>query len=115
MLYLYLIKEEHGLIKMGISVDPEKILKSLEKHIPYKLNLLFYKEVDNRFLIKKFHTCFRHEKVKGDWFYLDQKDIRMVDWLLTNPEELIKIDREVAIEKCNFLHGRECDLKTAPI
>lgn len=84
--YVYVIKEEHGLIKIGFSNNVVKRFATLNQIIPYKLELLCYKYCDDpktfeQNLHEMFHKCRKH----GEWFRLDNKQIKYLERIMDNP------------------------------
>lgn len=80
--YLYLIRAENGLVKIGISCDVEKRLVSLNTASPVELRLLFFLEpTDARKTERNLHVRFAKKRVKGEWFNLSDGDI---SWIRNN-------------------------------
>lgn len=83
--YVYMIADESNYIKVGISKDPEKRLKSLQTGHPNKLHLLFIEEFEckrNHLLKieKLIHRDLRLKnfKKRGEWFYIPEDKIEEV-------------------------------------
>lgn len=83
--YVYIISDNNGYIKIGISKDPEKRLKQLQTGYPTKLKILFTEE----FYCKRNHLLkiesLIHKKVKdiatrvnGEWFEISQDKLQEI-------------------------------------
>lgn len=74
--YVYLIAEQHGLVKIGKATDPDARLESLQAVIPYPLVLLLtIPAVDFHRLERELHQRFASLRVRGEWFRLSPYDI----------------------------------------
>jgi predicted GIY-YIG superfamily endonuclease len=80
--YVYLIRADNGLTKIGISYDVERRLYTLDTASPVRLSLLFFFEPSNAVKTEKYlHIKFDKKRVKGEWFNLSDSDI---DWIRMN-------------------------------
>lgn len=95
-MYIYLVKEEHGLTKIGYSSDIKQRFTSLRSGSPYEMELLHCKriliaeEIENAL-----HKLFKDKRKRGEWFDLDDKDIEKIHILLDYNEELIPAEDEL--------------------
>jgi predicted GIY-YIG superfamily endonuclease len=83
--YIYIISDNNGYIKVGISKHPEKRLKQLQTGHPNNLTLLFTEEFEckRRHLLKieklihrKIHDIAKH--MKGEWFAIEDDQIEKI-------------------------------------
>lgn len=83
--YIYIISDNNGYMKIGISKDPEKRIKQLQTGHPTKLEILFTEE----FYCKRSHLlkieALIHKKirtiapsVKGEWFKIPNENLEKV-------------------------------------
>jgi len=77
--YIYIISNEQGYIKVGVSNNPERRVKQLQTGNEHKLKLLFKEEFDctRHHLLhieKELHKQLRYMATKtvGEWFFLDK-------------------------------------------
>lgn len=76
--FVYLIKLNEY-IKIGISVDPQKRLSSLDGATPYSMEIIHTIETDNmQRLEQELHSRFVAKHHKKEWFLLSDKDIEDV-------------------------------------
>lgn len=83
--YVYIIADEQGYVKVGISKHPEKRLKQLQTGHPTKLSLIFTEEFectrDHLLKIEKeIHKDLRNftKKVHGEWFLLQEDQLEKI-------------------------------------
>lgn len=75
---LYILLNEHGRVKIGISIDLEQRIKVLEAASGCKISLL--RLIENGSSLEKIlHKHYKHKRYLGEWFNLDKEDI---DFLL---------------------------------
>lgn len=80
---VYLIKEEHGLTKIGYTVDIIRRFKLLQQGMPYKIELLYYRKINTAQKMEKtLHKLFKNKRKKGEWFYLTIEDIDKIKIIL---------------------------------
>lgn len=77
---VYIIYSTSGHYKIGISGQPRKRLKELQRtQGPYKYSLEFYWVCNSRdeasFIEKYLHRAFRKQRVNGEWFELSPGDL----------------------------------------
>ena len=74
--YIYILKCNHN-YKIGIAVDVTQRLNSCQTGNPYKINLFFKRRVNKPKTIKALlHTLFASKRLEGDWFTMDNEDIK---------------------------------------
>ena len=80
--YIYIISNDLGYIKVGVSNNPERRVKQLQTGNEHKLTLLFTEEFDctRHHLLhieKELHKQLRQMTTKtiGEWFFIDDKSI----------------------------------------
>lgn len=74
---LYLFKNEMGLCKIGISINPAKRARSLMNSSGYKISVLGVWELFDAYKYEQLlHKVFKKSRVEGEWF---QSDIGVVD------------------------------------
>ncbi len=90
---VYIIREEHGLVKIGKAVNFASRFYNLSKNIPYSLTVLAVLNTPYASDIEKeLHAIFAHRKVKGEWFDLNDTEIEEATkcLYLLNEESLLK-------------------------
>lgn len=74
---LYLFKNEMGLCKIGISINPAKRARSLMNSSGYKISVLGVWELFDAYKYEQLlHKVFKKSRVEGEWF---QSDIGLLD------------------------------------
>lgn len=88
--YLYIIGNDKGFIKVGVSKNPERRVKQLQTGNEHKLSLLFTEEFecDRKHLLhieKEVHKTLRHMSTKciGEWFEIDKYKMDSIKNTLT--------------------------------
>jgi len=75
-MFVYLIKSDENLYKIGYSKNVNKRLKQLKTANPNNLQIVeTYKSAFPRKLENYLHNIFKHKRVSGEWFDLDISDI----------------------------------------
>lgn len=76
MKQLYLIfARDVGRVKIGLSSDPNKRLQQLQTSAPVNLELFAFKKFKNAPIKETtLHERFKHKRVHGEWFELDDID-----------------------------------------
>lgn len=76
--YIYVISNEQGYIKVGVSKHPKKRIKQLQTGNEHQLTLLFTEEFEcsRSHLLKIENALHKHLqqisiKSKGEWFYVE--------------------------------------------
>lgn len=73
--YVYLLRGQNGLYKIGLSKDAERRLKNFEG-LPFDVDYICVIESeDMRGLEASLHKRFAAKRVKGEWFDLDAEDV----------------------------------------
>lgn len=74
--YIYFLKADNGLIKIGRTKDLDKRLDHFTTKLPYKLELIHsIKTSDYVGLEESFHDKYKANRKRGEWFDLDDSDI----------------------------------------
>lgn len=74
--FVYLVKIETGMYKIGLSTNTEGRMSGLSTGLPYELTLIHTIKCRDRFKIEKFfHEKFADRRIKGEWFALNPEDI----------------------------------------
>jgi DNA-binding XRE family transcriptional regulator len=74
--FVYLIRSENGLVKLGASLMPRWRLKSLSCGSPLPLELLHIIATnDMTWLEATLHERFREKRARGEWFRLSEEDV----------------------------------------
>lgn len=73
---VYLMKADNGVYKIGMSVNPVQRMLSLERTLPYDLELI-HTIPSNRMkhLERYFHDLFKESRLKGEWFELTHEQV----------------------------------------
>ena len=81
--WVYFIKADNGLCKIGMSKHPKERIRKLGIVLPYTLHaILLLKTTNPRQLEREIHELFEEKRVRGEWFKLDKQDIEyfVEDW-----------------------------------
>ena len=88
--YIYIIGNDKGYIKVGVSKHPDKRLRQLQTGNEHKLTLLFTEEFEctRKHLLcieKAVHKSLRNMSIKciGEWFYIDDFKMDFIKNTLT--------------------------------
>lgn len=88
--YIYIISDNNGYIKVGISKHPEKRLKQLQTGHPNILTLLFTEEFEckrkhllkiEKLIHRKIYSIAKH--MKGEWFAVSEDQIDKIKHIIT--------------------------------
>lgn len=86
--YVYVLKAENGLYKIGRSAKPKSRLNILERMSPVHLEIFrvfkCYNQVEAE---KAIHEMFTYCRKHGEWFELDPMDIENLDGWPDHPED----------------------------
>lgn len=86
---LYLFKNEMGLCKIGISINPAKRARSLMNLSGYKISILGVWELFDAYKYEQLlHKVFKKSRVQGEWF---QSDINVSDVEVNLPCEFNRV------------------------
>ncbi len=77
--YVYLIKSERGMYKIGRSKGPKGRIKTLEVKLPFEIEpiCLIPTQNANR-LEKQLHYRFESKRIDGEWFALTEEDVQYI-------------------------------------
>lgn len=80
---IYVMRHEHGFLKIGKSDNPRQRLKALQNACPYELELFTTIQVNGDWHIveDRLHNIFDENNVKGEWFELPAKDLVSLSYL----------------------------------
>lgn len=77
--FVYLIQAENQLVKIGVSINPQKRFQTLNTASPIELSILFSIKSDDAYTLEdKLHKRFADRHIKGEWFSLSEEDIASV-------------------------------------
>ncbi len=77
--YIYIINKKNfeNVVKIGVTDDIEKRLKTLQTANIEVLNLFHFEEREDAYKIeKKLHKIFHEFRENGEWFLIDPKIVR---------------------------------------
>lgn len=75
--YLYVLKNELGRYKIGVSIDVEKRVKALEISSGSKIEIIFKFNSRGDFE-NKLHRHFKEKRYLGEWFSLNESDLEFI-------------------------------------
>jgi len=82
--YVYILKSQDGLYKIGKSVDPEVRIRSMGVLLPFAIEPIHFIPSDDYSEAESIlHRRFTGQRVRGEWFQLDASE---VEWLLSLTE-----------------------------
>ncbi len=74
--FVYLISADNGLVKIGLSANPQRRLEFLLRSVPWPLRLVHQIATDDtRWLEWHLHRLHRPKRFAGEWFFLNDQDI----------------------------------------
>lgn len=77
--YIYLVRAENGLIKIGYSEDVQRRFNLLNTSSPVALELLwFLKSARARAIEAKLHNLYASKRIRGEWFALTIDDVEQI-------------------------------------
>jgi len=86
--YIYVLRADNGLYKIGRSVNIDGRIKRLETVLPYELEFVCAIEAEDYITTEeRLHQVFADKCVKGEWFELAKADI---EYLKITPNFLTK-------------------------
>lgn len=91
--HLYLMKHSNGLTKIGRSKRPKAREKTLQAEDP-RLELIYTAE-NLGWLERKFHKMLSEERVRGEWFRLEE---HRIDWIKFYCENKAKAEMSLELE-----------------
>lgn len=112
--YVYLIRHatEPGLYKIGKTNNPSNRLKTFNVKLPFEVDYEILIQTDNMTRVEKeWHDHFSHRRINGEWFALDEQDVKWMrqhDYRRQEWSELYPTPDEIEIwEKHYGLRGNE--------
>jgi hypothetical protein len=104
--WIYVIKNDSGNFKIGMSKDPDNRLKSLQCGNPEKLNIVWKCYTFNAMKIeKKTHERFLKYRLNGEWFDGSKLKLNTIKDSIQNDCDL----EESIIETCKYPERRYLD------
>lgn len=77
--YVYLVRADNGLYKIGKTKTIEPRIKALTIELPYGLEVIHTIATgDMNALESRFHNIFSEKRVRGEWFRLDDDDVKYI-------------------------------------
>lgn len=93
---VYFIEHEHGLIKIGVSDNPQQRLQQIESIIPYSVELIISFESEEAYFCEQaLHKIFQERKVKGEWFNISKdiiSSIESINYIKTTRELTTRLE-----------------------
>jgi len=88
---LYVIKHEHGYVKIGKSTNPEDRLTTLQSACPYELEVFTTFDVigDWRTVESHLHDVYSSDSVRGEWFDIPTRQLVYLDEINTVRSDLV--------------------------
>ena len=84
---LYILKDAHGIYKIGISSNVRSRVKALKGQTPYSLNIVRIFKIDENiskeYVESQLLKHFSEKNKKGEWFELNSSDIEYIDSYLS--------------------------------
>jgi len=81
--YVYLIRADNGLFKIGKTGNPKNRLKSLNTGSPCELRYVSIIKTDNMDdLEERLHYHFSNKRIRGEWFALTDEDVDRISQLV---------------------------------
>jgi hypothetical protein len=83
--YIYVLKGQDGYYKIGTALNVDERIGNFSPKLPFPVEVIFYKMVENRFQVEKMlHDRFQDKHTNGEWFRLDSNDIKIIEALVPN-------------------------------
>jgi hypothetical protein len=77
--FVYLLRADNGVYKIGASTTPEQRSKTLGIQLPYETILEHTIETDDMYWLEGWlHHKFTKKRKQGEWFELDEADIEYI-------------------------------------
>lgn len=88
--YVYVIRADNGLVKIGKSRDAKRRISKLNQIMPYDLEIIYTFRHDQYSDLEAFlHLYFAEFRVRGEWFSLDADQIALIpDVVNSTPNQL---------------------------
>ena len=80
--YVYLMRDDSGLFKIGATSNLTKRLEQLKSANPSLQLLLFGERLEPMVLERQLHEHFADKRVHGEWFKLEETDIALLGGIL---------------------------------
>lgn len=81
--YVYFLKADNGLVKIGRTKEMDERIKHLSVTLPYELELVHYIQSDNHEWAESvFQRYYAGKRVRGEWFELADKDVENIGAVL---------------------------------
>jgi hypothetical protein len=76
---VYLIREEHGAVKIGKTINLEQRFSTLAAQVPYDLELLLAIESDDIHALEaELHRRYAASRINGEWFRLSEEELEEI-------------------------------------
>lgn len=77
--YVYLVRAENGLVKIGLTKDVRNRMMALQPSSPTPLEVIHVIQAMNCHRLERhLHKWHRKKRVRGEWFALDDEDIAAI-------------------------------------
>lgn len=77
--YIYLMKSENGLYKIGRAVNIESRLKDLNREIPVMVEIIHYYHTDDYASEEiRLHKLYADQRIKYEWFTLNDAQVQEI-------------------------------------
>lgn len=77
--YVYLIKNNSGSYKIGITINLERRIKTFQTANDNKLVLIDFTVVKDRILVEKtLHSKLKYKRLSGEWFQLTDIEVETI-------------------------------------
>lgn len=77
--FVYLIRAENGLVKIGITINVEQRFRTLDTSCPVEIALIGVLHSDEAIVVEaELHERFEDRRVKGEWFALSSQEIAWI-------------------------------------
>ena len=78
--YIYLMRHQNGLVKIGKSVNPKARERTLQAEDP-RLEMFYVAKKPERYE-RRLHQMFKEHRVRGEWFSLTDRQVQLVMFFL---------------------------------
>ena len=83
--YVYIIKAENGLYKIGKSITPTSRISTLRTASPVDVQMYrIFKSSDYHYAEEVLHDQFSEKRERGEWFRLSEEDLKYLDAYVGN-------------------------------
>jgi len=80
--FVYLIKADNGVYKIGVATNVKNRLDRLDIVLPYALETIHTIQTDDMYSLElKLHRKFKSKRIKGEWFNLQLRDVEYIKGL----------------------------------